>query len=355
MTNLLESFDVDIEEILKDLREEWLEQEDSRYNPNAFTKIKHSGENIMFCCPFHSEKRPSCGIRKESPYVWNCFTCGESGDLYKLISRAIGSYSEMEGIKYILNNYISISKGRKPLDIDAILDKGGDSKKRENSTTEEEILKFKKKRHSYIVGRGFNHRTLWKYEVGYDEETCTITYPVRDSLGNPRFIARRSVNNKSFLNQRGVYKKDIIYGLYYLIRSHKKIDRIYLNESATDTWSCYQAGLPAGAVLGRILFKEQVEELKKAGIQVVNLFFDNDKYGFKATVQSYDMLSKYSAIKVNVVIYPGNHWGLDTVDDSEILYKDANDLLRAKMLDHIELIPYEEFIIRLGGEKLYGL
>lgn len=197
----------------------------------------------------------------------------------------------------------------------------------------------------YMFQRGFTQRTLDKYEVGYDPVAEAVTFPVRASDGRLRFISKRFVSRKGFLNESGIDKKDIVYGLYYIKQSPKKITEIYLNESATDTMSCYQGKLPAGAILGRILFKEQVKELIKAGIKTVNLFLDNDLHGLDATIKAYELIARMSPIVVNVVIYPGGHYGIHGFND--MVFKDANDLLKAGNLGAIKVVPYEYFISKV--------
>jgi DNA primase len=107
--------------------------------------------------------------------------------------------------------------------------------------------------------------------------------------------------------------------------------------------ACYQEGLPAAAIMGRILFKEQVSELLKAGVEKVYLFYDNDKRGQEAIEKSYELLNK-TPIKVNIVKYP-KHLGIDTLDEEAIEAKDANKLLQLKQFGNIELLSYEEYLM----------
>lgn len=348
--DILESIHLDVEELLEDLRLQWLEREDSRYNPSALSKIHKKGDNFMFCCPHHSEGNPSCGIKIDYPYTWNCFGCGASGNLGQLVAHTLGLPTEAHGEHYITKNYLVVSANeRPPIDLESILD--GTGKDRRRSLPDEEAKKFTRKRHSYITNRGFSDRTIRRYEVGYDEETQAVTFPVRTSSGLLRFIKRRFVAKKGFLNEANIDKKDIVYGLYYILQAPKPITEIYLNESETDTMACYEGKLPAGAILGRILFREQSKELVKAGIKTVNLFFDNDKAGILCTLKAYSLLSRTTPLRINVVLYPGLKYGIDTLDAEMVKYKDANDLLKARRLKDIEVVPFEKFYFKLknGG------
>lgn len=344
-SNPLESIFLDIDEMLEDLQVEWVNHSEYEYNPSAFSKLKSAGDNYMCCCPFHVESNPSFGILKEYPYTWNCFGCGRSGTLPQLVAHAMelaspeNAMGEVYGEQYILKNYAIIdAKERPKIDINSILD--GKDADRRVSHLESEIHGFVGKRHPYLYSRGFSERTLAKYEVGYDEVARAMAFPVRTSKGKIRFIKRRFVDRKGFLNETNLDKKDIIYGLYYLLQAREVIPEIFLNESETDTMACYQGRLPAGAILGRILFQEQVIELQKAGVKVANLFYDNDLYGLRAAYQSYRMLSK-TPIRVNMILYPGVRFGIDTLDEEEVLFKDANDLLKANLLSQIEIVPFE--------------
>lgn len=336
-------------DLLDDLSYEWSLRDESKYNPHAFSKSKSTGEHRMFCCPIHAETNPSCGIMVDYPYGWNCFGCGASGNLYSLVATALGLKGEFQAQHYIMKNYLNVSvQKRKPIDLESILD--GNELDRKRSLFEEDVKKFTSKRHTYIQRRGFSDHTLTRYEVGYDEENRAITFPVRTSKGLIRFIKKRFVDKKGFLNESGIDKKDIVYGLYYIQQAPRPISEMYLNESETDTLACYEARLPAGAILGRLLFKEQVKELVKAGIKTINLFFDNDKAGVQATIDAYQKLSNMSAIRINVVIYPEGHWGIDGTEEK--LFKDANDLLLQGKMESIKLVPFSDFLSQLDKKAL---
>lgn len=353
MSDLLINYQIDVEELLEDLRYNWSDNSNSKFNPHALSRARKTGENIMFCCPSHAETKPSCGMKLEYPYAWNCFGCGASGNIASLVSLALSLKDELQGEKYILNNYLITSASeRKPINLENILD-GGSALDRKRSLFEEDVQKFTSKRHTYIYNRGFSETTILKYEVGYDEVNKAVTFPVRTAKGNIRFIKKRFVSRKGFLNESGIDKKDIVYGLYYILQSARLIDEIFLNESETDTMACYESKLPACAILGRILFKDQVKELVKAGIRTINLFFDNDKHGVSCIIKSYQMLSAMTAIRLNVVLYPGGQWGIDGID--EMLYKDANDLLVAKKMGQIQTVPIDEFLSKLTKEALEKL
>lgn len=319
-------FDINVLDIIHDLRNYW---ENNRIiNKNAFKKIKTTGNDLMFCCPFHEEDKPSFGISVQYPYLYNCFSCGETGNIVDLIMY-VRDCSYINAVNYLSRNYILVSRDRRrQINIESVLDR-----KDNTIDYEQEIKRYKNKKHIYMSNRGITDKTLIKFEVGYDEDANSIVFPVRDSKGRVRFLQRRGVNKKVFLNSSNVIKKDIIYGLYYILTANKKFDELYLVESIIDCLSLYESRLPAGAIMGCILFKEQVYELMKAGIKTINLMLDNDDAGREGVERAYKLITSISPIKVNVVLYPEGN------------YKDANDLLLAGKLNAIKIIPYEQFKI----------
>src|SRR3712207_9047843 len=50
-----------------------------------YGEFKDSGDNVQFCCPFHGETRPSCGINVYN-LTGKCFACGETFNLAKLVA-----------------------------------------------------------------------------------------------------------------------------------------------------------------------------------------------------------------------------------------------------------------------------
>lgn len=321
---------------------------DHTYNPQAFTNRKTSGDNIQCCCPFHVEGAASFGILTEYPYTCNCFSCGEGGSLARLVQYALNLSTIVHGEHYIERHYANVSiEQRTKIDLLSILDKS--SLDRKCSHLQNDLDKYLGKRHPYMYTRGFSERTLNKYEIGFDTYSSSMVFPIRTSKGYIRFFKKRSVLSKQFLNEVNIEKKDVIYGLYYLLHANSTVPEIYLNESETDTMSCYQGGLPAGALLGRVLFDAQIKELLRAGVKKVNLFYDNDLYGLKATLRSFELLSNYP-FHINVVQYPGAKFGIDTFNNDDIIYKDANILLKANKLPQIELVPFE--MLNVNWEKI---
>lgn len=326
----------------------WEANSEYNFNPNALSKVKNSGDHLMFCCPYHYETNPSCGIMAEYPYGFHCFGCEISGNLAQLVAHALGIRSEIQGYQWLIREYVNVSVLQRPqIHIDDLLDGRDTGKKR--SLPDSTASEYTNQRHDYLYGRGFTEAGILRYELGYDNNADAITIPVRTSKGLLRFIKRRSVTKKSFLNESGIYKKDIVYGLWYILKAPRPITEIDLTESETDTIACYEGRRPAVSIMGRTMFEEQVVELVKAGIRTVNLFFDNDIYGVSTTMNVFKLISTFTPIRVNVVIYPGGHWGIDTIDPNKAMrFKDANDLLKAGQMNAVQVVPYFDYLPMLN-------
>jgi len=331
----MDNYIVNIEEVLDDLQNEWVKSSNFKYNTTAFTKRKVSFSNINMCCPYHNEVKPSFGISTNYPYMFNCFSCGKTGELIALIAD-IYEINRLSAYRKIISKYSTIDLKIIP-DIET-------NDEEEKGVTEEEIFKYRTKKHSYMELRGISDHTLQKYEIGYNEKNYSITFPVRDLCGNPMFIVERNVSSKFYHIPQNAPKKNILYGLNYL---YGKTDEVFIVEGAMDVLSCYQAGLPAIGLLGRSLSKNQLKLLQMAGIKKVILFLDNDRWGVEGNLDIYKLISK-TPIKVEAVEYP-IQWGINTMKKTE--FKDPNDLLRKDRLKEIKVVPYLTYYYNLLKSK----
>lgn len=352
MQSALTNFHIDTENLIDDLLESWKDNKNSENNPTAFSKKKIRGTNMFVCCPYHCEENPSFNISLESPYPFFCFSCGASGDVSKLVKDVLGIEKEIQVQRYLIQNYYNMNLARRPqIKLIDIFDNALSDK--ECSLLESELTKYSGKIHDYwLTARGFNTDTIARYELGYDSYENAVTVPIRTTDGKLRFIQKRAVGTKQFLNKSNILKRDIVFGLYNLINDFGKgkVKDIFLCESATDAIASHQGGLHSGAILGRVLFKEQVLQLLQAGVKKVTFFFDNDKHGMDCNFKSYEVIKKYP-IRVDVVIYPYQQFGLTTFDESSIICKDANDLLKMNLLHKIEVVSYDEFLQKMYSVK----
>lgn len=337
---ILESVYLDVEELTDEIRFEYQHSPSFCDNPNAFSRINDTGEWLMSCCPNHAESVASFGISKEPPYHCNCFFCGYLGTVDKVIELALG-LDEGEGIKLLLSTYL-VEEKRIPVDVEAIIANGREPLKL--PTIGEEVLQgYLNSRESgpwvhdvamaYMINeRGLSKYTLDKYEIGVDTARNCITFPQRTRKGDLRFIQKRKVGNNytgaKFINDGSPIKKDIVFGLHFIDRlktTRNRIRRVRVCESPIDAMSNYEVGIAAVSLNGRILFKNQVQALQQAGIEVVDLMLDNDEAGKQGTKEAIRWLDRAGFV-VNLVQY------------ANPFSKDSNDLLRCGMLDRCRTV-----------------
>lgn len=282
-------FNCELEDILNKLKSQ----------RGYFQKIKLSGNDIMVQCPYHAngqERRPSAGIRK-SDGQFHCFACGEIHSLPEVISYCFGKDDGgMAGWNWLLKNFISIEQEERQdvkLDMerskvslgikftDAGIDRVGRSANQysEKYVSEEELSRYRYY-HPYMYERKLTNEIIDLFDIGYDDETECITFPVRNIKGDCLFIARRKVKYKSFFYPAGVEKP--LYGIYEIYRNPLFMpSEIIVCESMIDALTCWVYGKYAVALngLGNDL---QFKQLRELPCRKLILATDSDEAGMKA-------------------------------------------------------------------------
>lgn len=340
--SMLENVSLDIWDLIDELRFEYQHSDNYGMNPSAFSHKNDTGDWVMSCCPNHPETRASFGISKEPPYHTNCFYCGYLGTLDKAVEIAF-ALDDGEGIKKLLSEYI-LEETRAPLDVIGIINDGRERTKIP-CLDETDLTKFdsaiteNKWTHdvamAYMINqRGMELHTLNTYGIKIDVKNECIVFPQRTRTGELRFLQKRKIGNSyqgaKFINEGSPIKKDILFGLNFINQlrtSEHRIRRVRMVESPLDAMSNYQAGIAAVATNGKLLFKNQIRELQLAGVEVVDLFFDNDEAGRDATKNATKSLMKAGFI-VNHTLYPPQF-----SHDAKV---DSNDLLKLGWLDKLE-------------------
>ena len=204
-------------------------------------QMKH---RVMICCPFHKdgqEKKPSFEIKGG---VCRCHTCGWTGTIQEMKDGCLA---------------LKRRKG-------------------------EDLAQYSRS-HPYWAERGITDECIIElFDLGYDDITQCITFPVRDIDGNCLFVARRSVHTKYFNYPSGVEKP--LYGLYELSELSKLHhghweNEVVVCESMLDALTCWQYGKYAVAMngLGTDL---QMQWLRDLPCRVLILATDMDDAGFRA-------------------------------------------------------------------------
>jgi DNA primase len=258
----------------------------------------------------------------------------------EVIELALG-LDEGEGLRMLLSTYL-VEEKRLPIDVEAIIANGREPLRL--PTVEESVLtglinSRETSPWAYDVAmaymlneRKLSQNTLKTYEIGVDTANNCVCFPQRTRTGDLRFIQKRKVGSNyygaKFINDGSPIKKDIVFGLHFiegLKKTRNRIKRVRLVESPVDAMSNYEVGIAAVSINGRILFRNQIQALQAAGVEVVDLMLDNDEAGKKGTEEALKHLDRAGFI-VNLVKY------------ANPFSKDSNDLLCSGYLDKCQTV-----------------
>lgn len=247
---------------------------------NLFSRIKDLPQDLMVSCPFHKngqEKKPSCGIRKEDGYL-HCFSCGESCSLEQLIGRCFGKYDLGQyGLNWLKNNFLGDLYKERTIYIDM----QRNTVKTNSSTKyiDDKELDEYRYWHPYMKKRKLTDDVIELFDIGYDEKTDCITFPIKDWKGNCLFIARRSVKGKYFNYPNNVEKP--VYGIYELYQQKEFPQEIYICESMIDALTLWGIHKYAVALNG-LGTEYQFKQLNEIPCRKFILATDNDRAGMQA-------------------------------------------------------------------------
>jgi DNA primase len=200
---------------------------------------------------------------------------------------------------------------------------------------------------SYFRERGFNDRTIEKFELGfalegwenfsreaiakgynkdllektglvvkredgssYDRFRGRVIFPVHNISGKVIAFGARMLgkdkNQPKYINspETDIYhKSDVLYGLYQAKNAIRQHDVCYLVEGYTDVISMHQADVEnVVASSGTALTENQIKLIHRF-TENVTVLFDGDSAGIKAALRGIDMILK-GGLNVRVVLFP---------------------------------------------------
>lgn len=239
-----------------------------------------NNDNVKITCPHHKEgqeSHPSCFVyaREDNDELefgyYRCFTCGTKGHLYDLVAYCLGITQE-QGKKWLVDNFCDTFVTKK-LELPKI-----DLNKPKENYIDESILKQYAYYHPYLEDRGISFETAKKFQVGWNQEHNSITFPIWDRYGRLVGITERYIDYKRFYIPHELKKP--IYLLDYIIANN--ITTAFVCESQINCLTLWEWGYPAIALIGTGS-KSQYEILKTSGIRRYYLCLDGDDAGRKGS------------------------------------------------------------------------
>ena len=317
-----------------------------------FVTLKKSGQNYKALSPFANEKTPSFFV-VPAKGIFKDFSSGKGGDAFTFVMEH-EKLSYAEAIRYLAKKYgVEIKEDR-------LTDEGAaEQSEREGLYI---LMNFAKEYYknilathedgrsiglSYFRERGFNDRTIEKFELGfalegwenfskeaiakgynkdllektglvvkkedgssYDRFRGRVIFPVHNISGKVIAFGARMLgkdkNQPKYINspETDIYhKSDVLYGLYQAKNAIRQQDVCYLVEGYTDVISMHQADVEnVVASSGTALTENQIKLIHRF-TENVTVLFDGDSAGIKAALRGIDMILK-GGLNVRVVLFP---------------------------------------------------
>lgn len=258
-------------------------------------KVKRRGENVMFCCPFHGERNPSCGIHIHK-LVGNCFACGETFNLVKLVAH-MKSISILAAKDYV-SEYLNTDYKETNL---SNLRFYGEEAPADDIKPLVNLAPYRSGEivHPYLLKRGFTEDDFVKFNLGWDSVNKRITIPFFTESGELLGFSGRAVLNPSDKGYESVYgnaPKYFIYNFkakdyFFPLNLFKPSKEVILVEGLLDAMWLHKMGYSNTlSIISAELSKTQALKLKSFNTEKIILCLDNDSAGEKGCERIYNLL-----------------------------------------------------------------
>ncbi|MCB0492113.1 MAG: DNA primase [Cyclobacteriaceae bacterium] len=362
-----------------------------------FITLKKSGQNYKGLSPFTNEKTPSFFV-VPGKGIFKDFSSGKGGDSFTFLMEHEGM-SYVEAIRFLAKKY-----GVEIKETEATEHESAQQSEREglyilmnyaeeyyhnNLLTHEEGQSIGL---SYFRERGFNDKTIEKFELGYalngwenfskealskgysqdllektglvvkkedgssyDRFRGRVIFPIHNISGKVIAFGARMLgkekNQPKYINspETEIYhKSNVLYGLFQAKNAIRQNDNCYLVEGYTDVISLHQAGVDnVVSSSGTALTDEQIKLIRRFS-ENVTVLFDGDAAGIKAALRGIDLILK-GGLNVRVVLFPD---GEDPDSYSRKLgTTDFQNFLKSNRKDFISF-KADLFAAEAGGDPI---
>tara|TARA_X000000368_G_scaffold234676_1_gene185399 strand:- start:1053 stop:3002 length:1950 start_codon:yes stop_codon:yes gene_type:complete len=334
-----------------------------------FVQLKKSGSNFKGLSPFSEERTPSFMV-SPAKQIWKDFSSGKGGTVITFLMEH-EQYTYPEAIKYIANKYnIEVEETQKTAEqitednekesLFLISDYAKNHFKKKLNSEEGKTIAL-----SYLKERGFNDKTIEKFEIGYslkkiddfsssasksgyktnylektgltivkksnniDRFRGRIIFPIRSMSGRVLGFGGRilgtSKNIAKYINspESLIYQKSkVLYGIFESKQSIVKEDKCYLVEGYTDVIKMHQSGITnVVASSGTALTESQIRLINRL-TKNITVLFDGDEAGSRATLRGIDLILE-QGMNVKICNLPKN--------------EDPDSFVSDKNLDEVKL------------------
>jgi len=316
-----------------------------------FVALKKRGANMIGLCPFHNEKTPSFYV-SPAKGIYKCFGCGKAGGPVNFLMES-QQMTYVETLRYLAAKYnIAIEETEQ------------NPQAKEEAGIRESIIvatQFAQKYYSrnlmeseegrsiglaYFRERGFNDKTVEKFQLGYalnQRDAFTkealqkgftldvlkkasltsrtegssndfffdrVMFPIHDISGKCIGFGGRTLKKEKtipkYINtaESEAYDKSrVLYGIFYAKSEIRKLDECLMCEGYTDVISLHQAGIEnVVASSGTSLTVEQIKLVKRFSENLC-ILYDGDAAGVKAALRGLDLAIE-GGLNVKLVLLP---------------------------------------------------
>lgn len=325
---------------------------------SEYVPLSKQGKNFKACCPFHGEKTPSFIVSPDKQ-IFKCFGCDKSGNALKFLE-LYKNISSLEALKLLaqkanidISAYLNIHKNNhKNQEEIKIIDVLSDANKFfQYQLLTSNNLELK----NFLNKRNLDRKIIKDFEIGYAPKIISIfqylkdrkhndyeinssslisqnipeanffndrlTFPIKDKDGNvvgfsARIMNSNDSNNVKYLNsyETTVFKKnEILFNYYNCKEIINKTKEVYIVEGQFDAIALHKINFKnVVATMGTTLSIKHLNLLKNLKL---NLFFDNDEAGKKATLKN-----------LKSILYFKNNLNLNVSFIINNLNKDADEI-----------------------------
>lgn len=296
----------------------------------SYVQLKRTGNTYSCCCPFHSEKTPSCHFYPSTNSFY-CFGCHMGGSVVTFV-KEIEHLDFMDAVKFLAE--------RAGMSLPDDTDDKSAQKRRRLLEMNKAAGKFFHERLlspegaaglDYLTRRGLSMHTIRRFGLGYaaddwhtlhmhmrslgysdfelaegsllatnnnkfyDKFRNRVMFPIFDTRGNVVAFGGRTLGDDKakYLNSSETpvfHKGEMLYALH--IAKNSKADNFILCEGYMDVIAMHQAGFDSAvASLGTALTPQHANLLSRLGKKEIILSYDSDAAGQNASSKAINLFA----------------------------------------------------------------